>query len=345
MRINIAAFIVYLTLTLFCLVLIFLNWNFFKTMVDGIPKMEDYPLLISFWGRDSVAYYKLDFSVIAKIYEGFLNGGVEIGSIFSLVGVAFVNGLFKSIDIPVQLGWLFFNLSIFFFCSYWVLRNNIYCFFSIILQPILLSFLLVPNKEIITTCFLLLLFRFVFRNEKIKFNPSLVLFGFFRETYVLWLVFIKAIYFSKLNFFITVYIFFAILSLIIPDSIYNYSGSRDYSLKDFVLFFNEFLQTGFFAPVAILIKSIFLAVLYYVRGFFVQNDLLAFMQSISGVFSLFFIFSTSFSKRNFSNYFKVFLIGFFIFSLAPGMSVRHISPFMLLLPCVFLLTSCKTTIK
>jgi len=309
-------------------ILIF-NSDYFFYLSNGSAKFtSNYNVISGFIGNDSRFYYNMGDDLLSAIYSGLLDGGVKFGSILSLVGIYFYVNAAELFFGSKVIGVFLFNLVLFLLImKTFQFKTHASSLGVILLFPLTLNYILVPNKEIFG--FLLLAFLAA---EKVPMRwPILLPLSITRDSYVAQILFHASTKYFDLRLMFL--IFFIILPFAIPDSYFTdtslVSGQRSGGITSIA---NYFLQIPVLSVIGVIIKIII--------GLFspiaISFDSLTIIKIqhflcsiINFVFFGKFCLSRSFRRlilTSSPNYLRACLVYAVFMSLAPGNPARFLAP-------------------
>ena len=310
---------------------ILLNIEYFEYLVDDTKKFQTrFELISGFVGGDSRFYYNLNDGIISIIYAGVISGGVEFGSILSLIGIYLYVSVSEVIFGSKLIGVVALN-SLIGAPILRSLRLNTHrtSIMLLLMFPLTLNYLIVPNKEIFG---LLLLTLFAtetsIRQKIIYLTPIAII----RDSYaaqILWFTGAKVVGERMM-----LLIFFLILPFAIPANYFTESSLvENQASGSIVELANTFLQIPVLSFFGVMIK---IAVGLFSGVVITSIDNLTIIKLqyfICANINLFFaakiLLSPSFRRHLLTDnkrYILSCVIYAFVMSLAPGNPARFLGP-------------------
>lgn len=335
MKIKKAFFQVLILYLTFGVVFILSNWDYFDYLSSFEKPFdkEKFNIISSFVGADSRLYYNLPDNIIEIIYLGLLDGGVEFGSILSLIGIHLYKSLAEILFFDAVVGVFILNLVLLLFIVQIISLSKLKNIsVAVFLFPLTTSYILVPNKEIFGLLILVVLAFGVGGLYK-----SLLYFVFLiRESYIA--IIVASFLMRYVSLFRLILIFSVILPFVLPHAYLEATrlvdGQKSGAITSLA---NELLQIPVLSILGIQIKVL----LGLFSGLVVSQVTIIklqyfFCSLINLMFFLKYVTSKSFRinlKSNYSLQIRVYFLFAFFMSLAPGNPARFLAP----LSFVFLL--------
>lgn len=340
--------LLYFSVAAICLFVIMANVDYYEDAVNSIPTADMYPYLSTIVGGDSITYFKHTADIYSIILIGFREGTVSLGSIFSLIGINFIMEMLDLIPLPLYISWLFFAVMIIYLsATYGDNRNlNNIQIFSLCLYPLMMVYLLAPNKEIFAVVLLLLVPKI--HNIVALFFIG-ILFGVVREIYFVIIFFYAISRFAKSNlqFFLLVYIATIAVVVVLPTSYFTEKYITEEQQSAFITEAAlTLIETKWAAAVGVIIKILLGIVGPIVSGYknIVNMNIIGILYLVSGLIfirlivkialkrgsSIFFIANKG-CKIVEMNISRLMIFYMVFMSLAPGNPARFIMPALIIL--------------
>lgn len=311
---------------------IFVGYNkrYFSYLSDNSATYHsDFDLISGFIGGDSRFYYSIDSNILEIIFLGFSSGGVEFGSILSLVGIYYYVKLASLIFGDKVLGVLVLNLFLIgIILKSLNMANSRTSFTVLFLFPLTFNYVLVPNKEIFSLLLISLLLGHRFAFKRVFFWVV----SFIRDIYMANLIFFALARFFDIR--ILLLLFFVSVPFVLPASYFDNSDLiSNQASGDITTIANTLLQypiiniLGFFIKIVLgLFSGIILDGISNASIIELQYFLCS---CINLIFLLKIVADTKFRKNLFQKDKNILIVGvvFAIFmSLAPGNPARFLAP-------------------
>lgn len=329
MKLSKSILILFTIISSITFVIVLLNYEYFQYLSNTNKSYNSqFSTIATFVGGDSRFYYNMSDNIIEVIYIGVLDGGVEFGSILSLIGIYLYVSLSEILFGNVVIGVLALNTIIILLMATTLHKNhvkNIHYIF--IFFPMTLNYMIVPNKEIFGILILVLL---SFGRKKLKFNFAFI-FTVFRDSYLV--IFISSKLLKFFNFKTMLVFFSIILPLVIPETYFKESDLVSGQKSSFITnIANTLLGYPLLSLLGVLVKIL----LGLYSGLMLTSldlnivKIQYFLCSIINlVFLYYFLFKRSFRRMLLDNngyHLKIYTLFGYFMCLAPGNPARFLAP-------------------